>query len=242
MATPGLEGERFVRGLFGDNVEQCPSIIDLPNIVDDRRFMIPTDVTEVRGRLRKHLNVGSDVKIAIWPARHITEKGIPEFLSNLRPSNLNDWKILIIGDGPERGNVARAVRGRGLEDNVILHDFVDPAAMPELYQGSDLFVLPSIRDANPLSAVEALMCGLPILVSNRIGNFPEALQQNVNGWGFDPFDTLQMKVAVESAFGASPVILRSMGLESRRIALEIWESESVVARFFDQILDRKGKI
>jgi glycosyltransferase involved in cell wall biosynthesis len=242
VATPGLEGERFVDGLFGDNLEDRPPIINLPNIVDDKRFGAPSDIGDVRGRLRSRLGVSSDVKIAIWPARHIAEKGIPEFLSKLSPSNLNNWKILIIGDGPERGNVERTIKKRGLENNVILHDFVEPTAMPELYQGSDLFMLPSVRDANPLSAVEALMCGLPILVSNRIGNFPEALQQDVNGWGFDPFDGLQVEGAVESAFGTPSQKLRSMGLESRRIALEVWESKSVVARFFDQVLERKGTI
>ena len=236
VAVPGLEGEKFAEGLFGDKVVACPPIANLPNIVDDQRFSVPRDSKNIREQLRNRLNVNPDTKIAIWPARHIAEKGIPEFLSKLSPANLKNWKILIVGDGPRRGEVEHAIQQRELEEIVILHDFVMPNEMPELYQGSDLFLLPSIRDANPLSAVEALMCGLPILVSDRIGNYPEALHPGINGWGFDPYDSLEVEKSVSSAFNAPPDVLKSMGVESHKIALNVWKSETAVARFLDDVL------
>ncbi len=236
VAVPGLEGEKFVGGLFRGQLDHCPPIVNLPNIVDDKRFTPSDNLEAARGQLRSRLSVSAEMKVAIWPARHITEKGIPEFLSKMSGATFDGWKILIVGDGPERSNIECMIRERRLEDIVILHDFVAPAEMPALYQGADLFMLPSVRDANPLSAVEALMCGLPVLVSNRIGNFPEALQPDINGWGFDPYDSLQVETAVSGAFGTPRTKLRAMGDESRRIGLEVWESKTAVARFFDQVL------
>jgi len=240
IAVPGEEGKKFINQLVGPSHLSPTNLATLPNIVDETMF-VPGDQNDAkRSWLKSKLDVPADSRIAIWPARHISEeyvdKGIPEFLEKLSPDMFSNWKIAIFGDGPLRDQVEKTISDRGLGDVVILRPFVTPGEMPGYYQGADLFLLPSLRDPNPLSTVEALMCGLPILVSNRIGNFPEALIVGANGWGFDPYESLQVEEAVSSAFGTSSETLRAMGAESRKIALNVWKSETAVARFFDQVL------
>jgi glycosyltransferase involved in cell wall biosynthesis len=240
IAVPGEEGTKFINQLMGDTASKSPKLATLPNIVDEASF-IPDESIDARSdRLKIKLGVPIDSRIAIWPARHIAEgyvdKGISEFLQKLSPGIFGNWKIAIFGDGPLRERVEQTIVDRKLEECIILHPFVTPGEMPGYYQAADLFLLPSLRDPNPLSTVEALMCGLPILVSNRIGNFPEALQAGVNGWGFDPYDAHQVEDAVGRAFSSSPETLLTMGAESRKIALNVWKSETAVARFFDQVL------
>lgn len=49
--------------------------------------------------------------------------------------------------------------------------------MIELYSISDVFVLPSISDANPLTCIEALWTELPLFISENCGNYPEVIEQ-----------------------------------------------------------------
>jgi glycosyltransferase involved in cell wall biosynthesis len=50
--------------------------------------------------------------------------------------------------------------------------------------------LPSLKDPSPLSPIEAIAAGLPILVSSRIGNLEDVLAEGINGWSYDPFDEI----------------------------------------------------
>ncbi|NQW17624.1 MAG: glycosyltransferase family 4 protein [Chloroflexi bacterium] len=240
VAVPGEEGTKFIHRILDPTGPNSPEIVALPNIVSEAKFNPGPVDGEQRAWLRQKLGIPPESRIAIWPARHVAEgyvdKGVPEFLLNLNPDKFGDWKILLAGDGPERPRVEQAIAQRKLQDSVILHPVVTPDEMPDIYRGSDLFLLPSLLDPNPLSTIEALKCGLPILVSNRIGNYPEALRIGVNGWGFDPYEPSQVDTAVTSAFSASADTLQAMGLESLKIAANNWDSETIVAQFLDQVL------
>ena len=52
-------------------------------------------------------------------------------------------------------------------------------------------MFPSLKDASPLSPIEACAAGLPLLVSSRIGNLEDVIQVGVNGWHYDPIDEKQ---------------------------------------------------
>lgn len=45
--------------------------------------------------------------------------------------------------------------------------------------------MPSLSDPNPLTCIEALWSGLPLLVSNHVGNYPEVVKEDKNGFVFN---------------------------------------------------------
>lgn len=49
--------------------------------------------------------------------------------------------------------------------------------------------MPSLSDPNPLTCVEAVWAGLPLLVSNHVGNYPEIVEIGKNGFVFDYSNT-----------------------------------------------------
>ena len=57
--------------------------------------------------------------------------------------------------------------------------------------------MPSIIDPNPLSAIEALASGLPILLSKHCGNVKECIIHNQNGWSFNPLDEDEIQNSIE---------------------------------------------
>ena len=85
----------------------------------------------------------------------------------------------IVGDGPEKGRLEEAIRSRDLEEVVERVGFVPQ--MEEEWARMDLFVLTSSREGLPLTALEAMARGLPVL-STAVGGVPECVEDGKEGW------------------------------------------------------------
>jgi glycosyltransferase involved in cell wall biosynthesis len=72
-------------------------------------------------------------------------------------------KLVIVGEGPERANIENAVQAMGLEGKVILPGFLpDPHRFVGLF---DIFALTSLSEQAPISVIEAMAAGLPVVAS-----------------------------------------------------------------------------
>ena len=92
-----------------------------------------------------------------------------------------DVALVLVGYGPLRADLERAVEERGLSDvHVLGHVGVD--AMPALYALGDIFVLPSTEETWGLVVNEAMACGLPVIVSDRVGSAPDLVREGRNGF------------------------------------------------------------
>ncbi len=235
LAVPGSEGEKYAN-IFLDGAPKT-KVLTLPNIVDERRFLprwqLPEDVWK---GARNELGVASDDLVALWPARLVPVKGVLEFLSIIDRGLLRGWKVVILGQGPLEVEIQKLIQSKGLDSQVFVRPYLAYEKMPCVYAAADLFLLPSLYDPNPLSVVEALHSGLPILVSSSIGNYPEACYPERNGWGLNPLDKTSVLQATERALSSSVDKLRAMGRESERIAKDFWGSTNAVERFLAPIL------
>jgi glycosyltransferase involved in cell wall biosynthesis len=131
------------------------------------------------------------------------------YLSNLIPSKgyLNLLKSLIFMDKNSRSNVLitfvgkfmdvkpekvngikekefffKYIKKHNLQNNVIYIESAWGKEKYDLYNNSDIFVLPSnyIYEMQPISIIEAMSCGLPI-ISTKIGLIPSMVEHNING-------------------------------------------------------------
>lgn len=236
-AVPGQSGADYVACLTAGGRE--PQVLLLPNVVDERRFL--AQKLGDRDALRRRLGLPGGRRLAIWPARMIPAKGIIEFLSAVEESDFNDGCVVIVGDGPLRGAIEQKITERRLGDAVYVFGSVPYDAMPEIYRAADLFLLPSVHDPNPLSVVEALHSGLPIVLSSLAGNACEAVPTPENGWSVNPFDVEDVRASVRAAFSANELVLNRMGGRSQQIAASYWSSDAVAARFVDGLLAEGGR-
>lgn len=234
IAAPGREGRGYV-SLLEPLCDSRISVVDLPNVIDESLFRPATDRLAAGRLLRERLGFESDDRMAIWPARLEPVKGIVEFLEGLSAEDLRGWRLVIIGKGSLKPVIERTIRERGLSGHVCVLDPVAYEAMPAYYAAADLFVLASLKDPCPLSVVEALHSGLPLLLSRRLGNASEALEGRGNGWSFDPADEREKREAARSAFGSDRETLRQMGLRSAELAGCRWRSAAVVDGFLDEV-------
>jgi len=107
------------------------------------------------------------------------EKGLTvlvEAFGNLRRAH--DVHLNIIGEGPVKGSVLRQVKSLGLQDQVTFHGYMpDPEA---IYSMMDLLILPSLTEGIPLTLLEGMSFGLPIIASD-VGGIPEIVENNRSG-------------------------------------------------------------
>jgi glycosyltransferase involved in cell wall biosynthesis len=84
--------------------------------------------------------------------------------------NAPDARLLIVGDGAERGRLERQASELGLDDQVVFAGAQPPEKMPAFLAAADAFLFPTERDeAAPLVLPQAMACGLPVVASRRGG-------------------------------------------------------------------------
>jgi glycosyltransferase involved in cell wall biosynthesis len=207
----------------------------LPNLVNENLFskeVIKRKDNKIR--LRGSYNIHQGDLILLCPARLMERKGIRAFFSAVRDCPFKNVTILIAGDGPDRKKLEEFGRTMKAIKTCFL-GFCNEEKMLDLYALSDMLLLPSFEDPNPLSVIEACHAGLPLLISRQLGNYPEALLEKENGWGFDPHDPSSMIQALDSAVKTSREKLEIMGSCSSKIGEQNFSTRKTVAQFVDAL-------
>jgi L-malate glycosyltransferase len=102
-------------------------------------------------------------------------------------------KIVLVGDGPERGRVETLAREAGIAEHVeILGELDDVRGLLSV---ADAFLLPSAQESFGLAALEAMACGVPV-VASRVGGLPEVITDGLTGYLRDPDEHAGMAAAV----------------------------------------------
>lgn len=96
-----------------------------------------------------------------------------------------DFKYVVCGVGPNKDMLLAEAERMGLKDNVILAGY--RSDIPDVLNAADIFVFPSFHEGMPVSALEAMACGLPIICSEIRGNV-DIIREGDNGYLFQPSD------------------------------------------------------
>lgn len=90
------------------------------------------------------------------------------------------------------------ISSEGIQDRVKLFPSVSKKQLEELYEKADLYVQPSQMECMPLSLLEAMARGIPVIGSS-VDGLPEAIEQKVNGWLFPARNIQLLALSLEEA-------------------------------------------
>jgi len=137
--------------------------------------------------LKEELGIPQKAKTVGFIGRLEQIKGCRQFIQAASVVNKKepDIRFLVIGEGQEREVLEHQVKELGLKDRVIFCGY--RFDMAPVYKELDLYVISSLSEGIPLTLLEAMYYGIPI-VATRVGGIPEVIRDGINGILVPPND------------------------------------------------------
>ncbi|WP_277585646.1 glycosyltransferase family 4 protein [Psychrobacillus antarcticus] len=166
--------------------------------------------------------VRNDIVKILMVARFDTPKKQLELLHALLQIRELNWYMIFAGDGRQKEQAAKYVQEQNLGDKVTF--LGNHSNVSELLKDADIFVLTSAWEGLPLSILEAMAHGLPIIASN-VGGVKEAVRNSENGFLIEHNLPELLTTLIEN-----PSLRKSMGKKSR----EIYEASFTFEQMYSQ--------
>jgi sugar transferase (PEP-CTERM/EpsH1 system associated) len=156
-----------------------------------------------------------------------------------QPAARARMRLVIVGDGPLRGPLQRAIEAAGLGDVAWLAG--EQADVPAWLRAFDLFALPSRSEGISNTILEAMACGLPV-VATRVGGNAELVDAPVTGVLVPAGDEAALADALLAAL-ADPARARAQGAAGRLRVEQRFSLDAMVASYeamYERLLARRG--
>ena len=124
-------------------------------------------------------------------ARLFVTKGLVYLLDALKliREKHPNTRLKVYGEGPLRDELMAHAKGLGLDGgDIFVGAFTSRDELSRLMSETDIFVMPSILEGQPVSLVEAMAYGRP-MVATTVGGIPELIQDGINGFLCEPEDS-----------------------------------------------------
>lgn len=197
----GTSWNDFVKG-----IDQSINTIIIRNSVEIREEKVNYD--------------GININI-LFLAVIIKRKGIFDFVkvaSNLINDNelkKYNLKFIVAGSGKDENEVKKYIKDRNLQSYFRLEGWVSGEKKIEIIKKCQLFVLPSYNEGLPLSILEAMSYGLPV-ISTTVGSIDEVVIDNLNGYTVKPGDINKIQEKIKMCIKDSE-LWKTLSTNSKKI-------------------------
>ncbi len=210
----------------------------IPNTVDLQRFR---PMPAVRAAVRKEIGVGGEF---VWLAvgRFQPAKDYPTMVAAFaQRAGETASRLVLVGQGPLRGEVEALLRAAGLEKDRV-HFLGVRRDVPELMAAADGYLLSSAWEGMPVVLLEAAAAGLPV-VATRVGGVAEVVEDGVSGLLVAPRDPMALSRAMEHIEALTPEQRAAMGARGRTLVQQRYSTGSVMdmwERLYSGLLPADG--
>lgn len=189
-------------------------IFSAPYFVDNARFAAAASAAQ-RVQQRQRWNVRKDAVCFLFAGKLESKKRILDLVSALAPaaSDGRPVHLLVVGSGVLMEE-AKVLAARERVPTTFT-GFLNQTELPQAYATADCLVLPSdYGETWGLVVNEAMACGLPAVVSDRVGCGPDLVENDVTGMVFPFGDVGALRLMLRS-LAAKPTLLAEMGARAR---------------------------
>lgn len=152
----------------------------------------------------------------------IKRKGIfdlIETINHLKKINkLDGMKFILAGAGAEEIELKRKCKEYKLDNYIEFMGWVSGKKKDDLYMNCQMAILPSYNEGLPISILEALSYGMP-LIATDVGDISSAVKNGINGYLFQPGDVIEMADAIYKV-SSNRKLYDTLSDASRKIAEE----------------------
>lgn len=175
--------------------------------------------------------------IVLTVARLEKQKGHTYLLK--AASDIPGTLFVFVGDGPERANLENETRELSLTDRVIF--LGNRNDIPALLRGCDLFVLPSLFEGLPLSIMEAMAAGKPVIASD-IGGVDELVTNGKTGYLAPPGDPTALAAAIKKIV-SNPQLSQKIASAGKTLVFSEFSADQMlkgITEIYNDNLSRRG--
>lgn len=201
-------------------------VFTIPNGVDVNRF---SPNRAQRAWLSAELGLPENVQLVGIVAALRPEKNHAQFVEAGRELLRQHpaTHFVVVGDGPMRAEIDNLISTHGL--NAHFHLLGNRSDTERIYAGLDVFCLTSQNEANPVSILEALSSGVPV-VAPDVGSISETVQPGHTGFLTRPLSWESTADAIAQLL-CNPQMARGMGLAGRQLVRDHWSLEVMVSGY-----------
>jgi glycosyltransferase involved in cell wall biosynthesis len=227
-----VRGAKFVRAIS----YFCRSQLMMFSEMDD---VAPFKVVHCGLEMRKYMfrPPGETVRTLFCAARLSPEKGLSFLLRAIAElaSRGFDLRLRLAGSGPSDSHLKALVSYLNITDRVDFLGFLDEDGIILELQRSDLFVLPSFVEGLPVSAIEAMAIGVPVVATNIAGT-GELVESGITGTLIRPSDVEDLVRAIEAVVKDYDFRLRSTRQGREKVESE-FDVDKEAVKFYSHLFD-----
>lgn len=202
------------------------NIITIYNGVDEKKFNDKTILKSKAADFKKRFGILPEEKVITLLGRVRKAKGhfdLIDALDYLRSCSI-PFRFLIVGDGPEKEELLNKIVKKGLSDKVVFAGY--QSDVPVVMTATDILVLPSYREALPLSIIEAMLVQKPVIAS-AVGGIVEVIEPNHNGVLIQPGSPKQLAKEIINLL-ENPVLCDRLGRAGYEKAIARYTIDNMV--------------
>jgi glycosyltransferase involved in cell wall biosynthesis len=194
-----------------------------------------------RGETRRVLGIGEGPFTVGWIGRMTGIKRTDDVLlafKSLRERGI-DARLCLVGDGPDRDQVERRAHELGVMKETLFLGYQEQVS--SFFSAFDVFILPSANEGTPVTAIEALAAGKPV-VATRVGGIPDVVRDGEDGFLVAPGDVEALAERL-AQLATDPQLRERMGEAARARVRERYSVERLVDdvdRLYRSLLEAEG--
>jgi glycosyltransferase involved in cell wall biosynthesis len=232
LAVPSHILEGIARQTWKQPAERVHRI---PNGIDTMLYARDPDPKGIPGFVRqpKEIVVGALAGLR-------TVKNLP-MLVRAMGGIPNRFRLVIVGEGPERANIMQAAAAMGIADRLVMPGFLE---RPYNYiRHFDIVALSSLSEQAPISVLEGMAAGLPI-ASLRVGDVPMMVSEPNRPFIADAPNEVRLRDVIQALI-AHPELRAQAGAANQARVRAEFDQAQMVARYkalYEQVLGRPGAL
>jgi glycosyltransferase involved in cell wall biosynthesis len=215
VLVPSTAAKRFICSL--EVAEERVALT--PYVVDNDAIAAIAGATD-RRKIRAAWQIPESATVAVFCAKFLPRKRPQDVLQAFAQANLHGSYLVMVGDGPARDDLQNEAEQLGIKDCVRFIGMVKYSHLPEVYAASDVLVFPSEHEPYGLPVNEAMICGIPAIVSDRVGAGLDLVENERTGFIY-PCGDVAALAAILGRLLADRAQLKRMG-EAARQRMATW--------------------